>query len=205
MGWINLPVAPNGTSAPQVATYGDLPNAANYSGQLHIVIASTGIFPFRKSKGFYYSDGTSWIYLADIVLPGTGLSATYDPNSVTLTPETVAGIVVPFDCASNAGVGALVQMSDTTDDFAEVVSDNYYGGLVIGAIESKPTATTCQVRLLGARSGFSGFVKNRPVYVSAAGTPTTTVPTTGNLQKIGVSLSSTKFLINPATEKVIRP
>lgn len=207
MSWIDLTSQRlSGTASntiPRVDTYADLPSAGSSSGLVYIVKTTTGIIPFRKIKGLYLSDGLTWTYLAEVVLPGEGLTGTITGDSLTLTPDSVPGVVVTFDCASSAAVHQLVQLSDEDENFVEVVSSNIYSGLVIGAIESKPTSTQANIRLVGAKSGYTGLQIGKPVYVGTNGQPSTTMPV-NDFQVIGIALSTSRILFNPSTNKVVR-
>lgn len=74
-----------GKDAVTVNTYADLPDPTTVPQQKYWVLTSTGVYLVnRKSKGCYYSDGATWIYLgefpttADQVgnVPAGGIAAT---------------------------------------------------------------------------------------------------------------------------------
>lgn len=109
-----------------------------------------------------------------------------------------------FDCDASAAVGDLVIQSTTTDNKVDVISSNVYDGLVIGVVVEKLSDTRCNIRWSGLTATATGLTRNKAVFVSLTGTPTTSVPTTGHLQSIGTAVSSTEYLLNLQAGKVIR-
>jgi len=55
------------TGYTKVANFAALPAAADHTGELYIVLATTGVpFVTYRKKGFYYSDGATWTVVEDI-------------------------------------------------------------------------------------------------------------------------------------------
>jgi len=78
---------------------------------------------------------------------------------------------------------------------------------VIGIVESKPTTTTCNIRVLGTSTTiFTGLDVTKEYYLSAsvAGGLTVSPPTaSGNVRlKIGQPFSATEFLVVKGTRTV---
>ncbi len=66
----------------QVATFADLPTAADYSAKIFVVLQTTGvIFVNRKLKGLYRSDGVEWSRLGDIYIEVSGPSGGFLPSN----------------------------------------------------------------------------------------------------------------------------
>lgn len=57
---------------PTVATYADLPPAADNNGKVYLVTTSTGVWPFNHPAGFYISNGVTWTQI-----PATAGAITY--------------------------------------------------------------------------------------------------------------------------------
>lgn len=112
--------------------------------------------------------------------------------------------LITFDCDASVAVGNIVVPSLTVDFKVDALSSNVYNGLVLGVVASKPTVTSCKVRVLGPQDGFSGLVRGQPVYVSTSGVPTTTFPASGHKQTIGVAVSSSRIIIYVEMSKVVR-
>jgi len=112
--------------------------------------------------------------------------------------------VMQSACLATSDVNDFVYQSPTQDDFVLSSTSNTHDPSVFGLIESKPfpTATTCNVQLLGAREGYSGLSRNKNVYLSVTGGATTVPPTTGDLQILGLALSPTRILFKPNLQKV---
>ena len=67
--WPNQTITNTGGSGsyPEVVNFAALPSAAAHTGEIYVVLTSTGVpFVNRKSAGFYVSDGASWTLLADL-------------------------------------------------------------------------------------------------------------------------------------------
>ena len=56
---------PSTVLAPTVNTYADLPSAAAHTGQIYIVLTTTGTYPFLNEAGMYYSNGVTWSRLGN--------------------------------------------------------------------------------------------------------------------------------------------
>lgn len=55
------------TGYTKVATWADLPAAADHNTELYVVLASTGTWPFtNKNAGLYYSNGSAWSWLSNV-------------------------------------------------------------------------------------------------------------------------------------------
>lgn len=118
--WQTIPVPPSGGTTGQVlkkasnsnydyvwaadestiyvATYADLPDPTTVSGKTYGVLTSTGV-PYIsvlfggsfRAKGFYYSNGTTWIYVGEFPMQAT--QAEVDAGTVTdkfVTPATLS-------------------------------------------------------------------------------------------------------------------
>lgn len=58
----------SGSTYPEVNLYSDLPAANTVTGEIYVVRTSSGDYvKNRKERGFYFSNGTSWILLPNIV------------------------------------------------------------------------------------------------------------------------------------------
>lgn len=198
-----------GFAYPEVNTYADLPAAASKAFEIYVVLTTTGIWPFRKSQGLWYSDGASWNYLSDFT--PSYIRDLYESNSDVnrfsdaykdkVDASAAGQILIPFGCQNTDVVGDLVILQ--TDDVVQKTSNNTYAGLVLGIINDKPTATTCNIQVSGSRSGYAGFTRGLPVFVSPTGTPTTTQPASNSIQTIGIATSGVRFIMDVAKTKVI--
>lgn len=108
------------------------------------------------------------------------------------------------NCLVSATIGDLVMESSTTINTVDVVTDNTDIRPVFGIIISKPTTTTCVILLLGVIAGFGGLTKGRKIYLSTSGSLTSTPPTTGYLQSLGVAKESDEIDFYPNMQRVKR-
>lgn len=110
-----------------------------------------------------------------------------------------------FSCAEAVEVGDLVRASVTAEETVETVTSNIFDDIVIGMVISKTTPTQCEVLFSGKVDGgvLSGLTFGKVIWVGTAGEVTTTKPTSGHLQKLGVAIKSNKIFLLPSTEKVI--
>jgi len=115
------------------------------------------------------------------------------------------GVVVDMGCDLSASVGDPVYQDVTEDNKAvKPASNNPTLPIVFGAIIEKPTPTTCKVMLTGSLQGLSGLTRSKVVYLSLTGGYTTTPPTTGSKQILGVASSSTGMFLIPNMTRVIK-
>lgn len=134
--------------------------------------------------------------------PFTGI---LDPTESASSVEFAEKIVDIFACASNVQIGDLVRASNLFADTVETVTSNVYSDIVIGFVISKPTATSCEVLFSGKveDNGITGLTFGKVIWVGLSGQITTTRPTTGHLQKLGVAIKENKIFLLPSLEKVI--
>lgn len=111
--------------------------------------------------------------------------------------QTAARVAVSFQCEIAAAVGDLVRHSSTTAEKVEVLTSNTHIAQCIGVILEKPQTQIARVLLIGSMGGFSGLTIGAKVFLSTSGTPTTTKPTTGYLQILGVATDTDTVLFIP--------
>jgi len=119
-------------------------------------------------------------------------------GSVTVTDEggqkaTVDVIedVYIFDCETGAAVGDWVY-ADSSNHVA-VLTDNSQT-YVTGRITSKPTTTTCKVKVQGILGGFTGLSMGN-YWLASDGTMTQSAPSGQKVILLGHAISPTVFLI----------
>ena len=98
MGGLYNPIVSVETNYEKVATHADLPDPSGLSGEIYIVLTSTGVWGInRKRNGLWMSDGANWDRLgslpstlgeldpvANTKLAGITEGATKYPASVTV-------------------------------------------------------------------------------------------------------------------------
>lgn len=128
-----------------------------------------------------------------IPIPGTQTSV-----------EQATRIVLTFDCEVSAAVDDLVYQDAITETKVLVNTDNTQQKPTIGVILTKPTSTTCEVLVLGIRTGFTGLSIGQKVFLDTDGTATSSAPSTGYLQTLGVAVSSTTIFFTPNATRVLQ-
>lgn len=108
-----------------------------------------------------------------------------------------------FTCLASVAVGDLAIADPSNADTILAISTNVYDDIVFGLVIEKPSSTTCEVLFSGKVNSLSGLSLGKVVWVSASGVPTTTKPTTGHQQKLGVAIKSDSMYLSPSLEKVI--
>lgn len=204
-----------GQAYPTVNAYANLPDPTTVTNQIYVVLTTTGVWPTRKSAGFYYSTGAVWSYLGDF--SPSYIRDLYESNAdvnrfsdfykAKLDAAAAGEVLIPMNCGAGDAVGQLVIPDITTDNTVTGISSDIYDNLVFGLIHDKPTATTCNVQVSGSYTGAYTFTRGLTVYVGADGVPTTTPPpaTAGtSLQVIGTAFSSVRFVVDVAKNKVVR-
>lgn len=107
-------------------------------------------------------------------------------------------------CLSSAQVGDLVMESSTIVNRVDVVTNNLDVRPVFGIIIQKTSSTECIVLLFGVVGGFSGLVKGNKIFLSNSGGLTSTPPTTGYLQSLGVAKEESVIDFIPNMQRVRR-
>lgn len=107
-------------------------------------------------------------------------------------------------CLASAAVGDLVVESETIVNRVDVVTDNTDVRPVFAVIIEKLSDTECVILLLGQIGGFSGLTKGRKVFLSTTGTFTSTPPTTGYMQSLGVAKEDSIVDFRPNMQRVLR-
>ncbi len=207
----DLPLRFGGPYA-EVSTYSELPVASSYNGKIFIVLNTTGIFPFSRSKGFYYSFGGVWSRLGDFS-PGQ-IKELYEANANTnaftdaykskLDRASEGEVLVPLNCVSDDNELQICTLSTSLDNTINTLNTNVYLGLAVGILKTKLSATSCLIQLFGSIEGYSGLQTGYPVFVGEDGTPTTTKPSSGHLQTIGTALSNSRILLDFNKQKVVQ-
>lgn len=109
-----------------------------------------------------------------------------------------------MDCDLSLSVGDYVYQSPSVNNKALKASDNNTPTPVIGKAIRKPTTTTCDVLHGGVTSEASMSGVRGKIFVSASGSPTTTVPTSNYLQAIGFSYGDGKIFLDVTATRVKR-
>lgn len=103
-----------------------------------------------------------------------------------------------FDCGSSVSVGDIVYPSTGIDNFVVTNVNNTVAEPSIGIVISKPTSVTCTVQIYGECSLiFTGLTRSKKVFLDTDGSLTTSVPSSGYLQKIGNCYENDKVFIDP--------
>lgn len=80
-----------GKDAVTVNTFADLPAAGSHTGERWWVLQSTGVWLVnRKTKGAYYSNGTTWEYLGDF--PQSAAEVSFTPTGNIVATDVQAAI-----------------------------------------------------------------------------------------------------------------
>jgi hypothetical protein len=117
--------------------------------------------------------------------------------------DTAAKVTIIYDCDASAAIGDIVVLSQVTPNKVESLTSNVYTGLAIGQIIAKPSSIRAEVQVLGILTAAGGgFSIGLPVFIDASGVLTTTRPTTGSIQVMGIAISTTDYNLMPGTNKV---
>lgn len=144
------------------------------------------------------------LYLDDLDSQVEGLSSTVNnintiisvpppPAPATSAPKLIANFITDAGTA----VGNIVRVNGTntvtkiTDNFSATIPNG-----IFGIVTNKPSSISADVIFVGIQGGYSGFTAGLPLFVSVAGVPTHTPPTTGMVQQIGFAVSSTELFLN---------
>lgn len=114
----------------------------------------------------------------DITMPSGG-----DVVLMTLSENVLPNSVL---CASSSGI---VRADKDDDDKVRVV------GFATSAGNS---GDQISVRVSAQQGGFTGLISGSPVFLDTAGAVTQSTPTSGFSIRLGVAISSTDILVEPA-------
>ena len=126
-------------------------------------------------------------------------------NGPDLASESTTSVPLTafFDCLVGSVLGDTVVLSTSVANQVDTLTSNVYPGLAIGIILAKPTSVICEVQLIGVLTDITGgFSIGLPVFIGPTGVLTTTKPTTGSIQVMGTSISTTKVVLIPSSNKV---
>jgi hypothetical protein len=121
------------------------------------------------------------------------------PVTATFT-DTSNVLIKNLNCDATVYVGAAVYIEDITFKAKNAIATSQSTSNVIGIAETKPTSTTCDVRVLGTTGElYTGLDVTKEYFLSdtTAGQITTTIPTiSGHIWlKIGQPLTDKKFVV----------
>jgi len=132
------------------------------------------------------------------------LSGQLEIDRASSSVEFAEKISSEFLCDISSVVGDVVVPSTTVSNKVDSLSSNVYSNLAFGVIIDKITPTTCEVLISGKLTeGISGLDFGKVVYINPAGVITTSVPTVGHQQKMGMAIKSNELFLLPSLEKVI--
>lgn len=123
--------------------------------------------------------------------------------------ETAEKVQEEFDNDGPVQVGSLVIPSTTLADSVKAITTNYnYPSASFGIVTEIVSPTRCKVLISGKLSGsiyqLSGLTFGKTLFIGSDGKLTTTPPTTGPLQKMGISLRSDSIFLLPNLDIINR-
>jgi hypothetical protein len=87
---------------PTVNAFTDLPPAADHTGEIYIVLTSTGVWLInRKDAGLWYSNGAAWTRLGDV-------PSYFNTANLQIYDGTDNTKVVKFDVSTVNGIKTLI-------------------------------------------------------------------------------------------------
>ena len=112
-------------------------------------------------------------------------------------------LLVPFGCDAALSVGDWVYVDNANDNKAIKSANNTDTNPVIGVCFDKSGDNNCRVLCLGLMDGFTGLVRGSKVFLNTDGTATTTRPTIGYVQTLGVAVSSNEMLVKTDLQRIL--
>lgn len=130
-------------------------------------------------------------------------------QKIQVDPASISGANVVLNdvsCDISVYVGAAVRMT-TGGTALNAIADSLANSNVIGIVESKPSTTTCNIRVLGVSlSIYTGLDVTKEYYLSdsIAGEIQTSTPTSSGsvILKLGQPFSDTEFLMTKGQRTV---
>lgn len=165
------------------------------------VIVPTGTNPVADSP----TDSISYTSIDGSI----NIVGTDNPESVDFAVNQLAppNFVLTVDCDASVIVSDWVRMNSSSIA-VKAIADSLSNSNVLGPVESKPTSTTCVVRLTGATTEiFSGLDLTKDYFLSAvtAGAMVTVPPTSSGdvVLKLGQPISDKKLVYIKSTRMLV--
>jgi hypothetical protein len=122
--------------------------------------------------------------------------------------ESAAKVQEEFDLYGSAAVGDIIIPSTSQAETVEAISSNNYAGAAFGIVTEIVSPTRVKVLISGKLSGsayqLSGLDFGKILYISPLGKMTTTAPSLGGVQRMGIALKSDTIFLLPSLDKLIR-
>lgn len=130
-------------------------------------------------------------------------------TKILVDPSQIGGanlVIANVPCLSSVYIQAAVRMT-STGTAVNALADSLTNANVIGIVESKPSSTTCNIRVIGVSDTiFTGLDVTKEYYLSdsIAGLVTTIIPTNSGsiMLKLGQPFSGTELFVNKGQQIV---
>ena len=118
-------------------------------------------------------------------------------KSPTTFVNYAGSVAVDATCPSGVSPGdpVIINGANSVANFSDNLAATIPHG-IYGFCESKPTPTTAKVIIIGNVSAFAGLTVGAAYFISTAGGITTSAPTTGTVQQVGMAINSTTLTVN---------
>lgn len=141
------------------------------------------------------------LYLEQLSVGNTTIVAPAAGGGTTGGTSATGSLTKTMGCASTVKVGDWVYQSNSTNNFAVSATDNDPLVPVIGIVTSKPVPTQAIVTLVGVVD-FS--IARGRLFLGNTGLAALTAPSSGYLQKLGISFGDGTIFVNPETTRIRR-
>ena len=113
-------------------------------------------------------------------------------------PQGLSGASAPIVYTAGETLGGHrgVILSNSTAIYADSTILAHADKLIGINTDATLLGDIAYIRTSGELEGFTGLTINSKVYLQSNGVLTSTIPTTGFIQQVGIALTSTKILIN---------
>ena len=173
---------------PTVNTFADLPSpASDYTGQIWVVLQSTGVYIFsRKEAGLYYSNGSNWSRLGNIpsffsssnfaIYDGSDNTKRLQFNLNSITTGNTRTLTIPDKSGTIALLSDISGASTTWSGLAlniqyNGVETSITGGLVLTGVLN----STTYYRFISSTNTANGYPNEDAFYTTFNGTDKPTV------------------------------
>lgn len=126
-------------------------------------------------------------------------------DSSLFAVEYAEKLAEDFTCNVGSVVGDIVIADPAIDLKVLSLSSNIYQNIAFGVIVEKYTDTSCKVLISGKITTSETLSPGKPVFISPTGVFTTTPPTSGHRQILGIAIASSIVYLSPSPEKVVLP
>lgn len=129
------------------------------------------------------------------------------PDPTDPDNQLTTAIAQDYGCYETSQVGDVVAITPLLTDHVTSLTTNVYQNLALGVIIRKPSDTVATVLISGklddSAYGLMGLTAAQPAFIGTDGRMTTTPPSSGHRQIMGLAISASRMVLIPSMTKTV--